>query len=130
MFYSRSTFLSFPADPPALVKGPSHHALATSGIPDHRDVLAIYFRWVRQRYFQFHEGMMQQDGPSSAASTRNSDDALDALNEIHGLDSGAPLANLSFDAQRLSTDLLEMGAGFGGNDALMPGYPSELELIG
>jgi hypothetical protein len=84
---------------------------------------------------------MQPEAPSSAVSTCSSEDALNALDALDALDAleahdeghtAAPLPSLQFDVdvQRLDTDLLETGSWSQGDDALVPGYPSEIELIG
>lgn len=124
-------FLNRSADPPLLahrypVKRPSRRTLASIGIPDQRDVLAIYLRWARQRYYRVHDAM-HQEAPSSAVCTRSPDDALD----VHlGGDPANPLPSLQFDAQSLNTDLLGMGSGLDGLDASVLGYPSEIDFIG
>ncbi|EMD60211.1 hypothetical protein COCSADRAFT_175307 [Bipolaris sorokiniana ND90Pr] len=108
------------------VKRPSRRTLAFIGIPDQRDVFAIYIRWARQRYYRVHH-VMHHEAPSSAVCTRSPDDALD----VHlGGDPANSLPSLQFDVQRLNTDLLGMGSGLDGVDASVLGYPSEIDFIG
>ncbi|KAF1831754.1 hypothetical protein BDW02DRAFT_571730, partial [Decorospora gaudefroyi] len=89
------------------IKVPSRRSLASIGIPNHRDALAVYFRWVRQRYYRAQSVMGPDLGPSS---TYNGDHERE----------------MQFDAERLSVDLMGVGMGFEGVG--LSGYPGEVVL--
>ncbi|CAO2655516.1 Nn.00g043190.m01.CDS01 [Neocucurbitaria sp. VM-36] len=99
------------------VKLPSRSSLAAIGIPDHRDALAIYFRWVRQRYYRAHALM----GPELADSVCPASES----NELHA--SLSPALGMPFDMNRLAVDVSCVGARFEG-EALK--YAREIDVVG
>jgi hypothetical protein len=107
----------------ARAKLPSRRSLAHIGIPNHRDALAVYFRWVRQRYYRAHTVMAFEVAPS-AASTCTSYPALDAHDER---DFATSAVDIQFDAERLRVDLLGVG-GMSEGVAVGLAYPCEIVL--
>jgi hypothetical protein len=107
----------------ARVKLPSRRSLAHIGIPNHRDALAVYFRWVRQRYYRAH-AVMEYEAAPSAVSTDISYSVLDVYDERDFVTSAM---DIQFDAERLRVDLLSVGAMFEGA-AVGTAYPCEIVL--
>lgn len=98
------------------VKLPSRSSLAAIGIPDHRDALAIYLQWVRQRYYRAHV----LSGPELADSvcSVSSDELHEPLE---------PASSVQFDMDRVVVDVYGIGARFEG-EALI--YAREIDLVG
>ncbi len=83
---------------------PPRRSLAHIGVPDHRDALAIYLRWVRQRYY------------------------LAKAKKNHNLPQGlSTCSKVQFDMARISNDVFGAVGGFEAD--LMP-YASEIDLVG
>ncbi|RMZ74466.1 hypothetical protein GMOD_00003511 [Pyrenophora seminiperda CCB06] len=99
----------------------SRRSLTSIGIRDHRDALAMYFRWVRQRYY-IAQGNMEPELPLPAESVAATCDVLDGH---RGHDVAAPVG-VQFDTERLSVELMGVGASFDDE----PSYPGELDLLG
>lgn len=83
---------------------PPRRSLAHIGVPDHRDALAIYLRWVRQRYY-FTKVEKKQNLPQELS----------------------PCSKVQFDMARISNDVFGAVGGF--EAELMP-YASEIDLVG
>ena len=92
---------------------PPRRSLAFIGIPNHCDALAVYFRWVRQRYYRAN-GLMRYE---AASSTRSTDEF-----EVY---EGATV--MQFDGERLRVDLLGVGARCE-NEMVGVAYPGEIVL--
>ncbi|KAF2793279.1 hypothetical protein K505DRAFT_362121 [Melanomma pulvis-pyrius CBS 109.77] len=54
---------------PFHAKRPRRASLRRIGIPDGRDLLAVYFWWVRQRYYRASAEMAPRDDEDSVRST-------------------------------------------------------------
>jgi hypothetical protein len=91
----------------ARVKLPSRRSLVHIGIPNHRDALAVYFRWVRQRYYRAH-AVTAYKGAPTASST---DIPYPVLDEQ---DFATSAMDIEFDAESMRVDLLGVGAMFEG----------------
>ena len=122
-------FLETPTDPPPpvpryTVKRPSRRSLASIGIPDHRDVLAVYMRWVRQRYYRAQDVMRQEAAPVVASTPDSCDGEADEEQDVT-----APQSSLQFDAERLGVDLLGTGSRFE-TEGSVYGYPAEIDVVG
>ena len=110
---------------PYAVKLPSRRSLASIGIPNHRDALAVYFRWVRQRYYRA-EGVMRADLASSVESVASSSDASSGDDES---DFAQPRTRFQRDTKMLSIDLLSIGAKFE-DEGIALAYPGEIDVRG
>jgi hypothetical protein len=124
MPFNRASDLLLTGPLPARIKLPSRRSLAHIGIPNHRDALAIYFRWVRQRYYRAHVVMGYEAAPS-AESIGTSYPVLDAYDEQ---DFATSAMDIHFDTERLRVDLLGMGAMFDGAVVGLA-YPCEIVLV-
>lgn len=96
---------------------PSRSSLACIGIPDHRDLLAIYFRWVRQRYYRAHAEM----GPKLASSARSTSASSEQREVL------SPVVEMHFDMARLVEDVFGVGARFEGEATR---YAREIDVLG
>lgn len=114
----------FPAYPYA-VKLPFRRSLACIGIPNHRDALAVYFHWVRQRYYRAQDVM----GDELASSVRSVASSCDASSRMDDYDLAEPRLRVQSDTERFRVDLLSIGAGFEG-DAVALAYPGEIDVRG
>jgi hypothetical protein len=98
---------------PVKHRSPPRRSLASIGIPNHRDALAVYFRWVRQRYYRA-TGLMRYEAASSMRST-------DGFEVYEGATA------MQFDGERLRVDLLGVGARCE-NEIVGAAYPGEIVL--
>jgi len=113
----------FPAYPYA-VKLPFRRSLASIGIPSHRDALAVYFHWVRQRYYRAQDVM----GDELASSVRSVVGSCDASG-VDDYDLAEPRSRVQSDTERFEIDTLNIGAGFEG-DAVALAYPTDIDVRG
>jgi len=113
----------FPAYPYA-VKLPFRRSLASIGIPSHRDALAVYFHWVRQRYYRAQDVM----GDELASSVRSAAGSCDA-SRMDDYDLAEPRSRVQSDTERFRVDLLSVGAGFEGETGVLA-YPGEIDVRG
>ncbi|KAH7384700.1 hypothetical protein BKA66DRAFT_441261 [Pyrenochaeta sp. MPI-SDFR-AT-0127] len=102
------------------VKLPSRRSLGSIGIPDHHDALAIYFHWVRQRYYRAHAEMKPAHS-SSSSSTHSAREANDVAEPF------SPLFEMQFDMARFTADTLNVGAWVEG-EAIM--YAQDIDMVG
>ena len=114
----------FPAYPYA-VKLPFRRSLASIGIPSHRDALAVYFHWVRQRYYRAQDVM----GDELASSVRSVAGSCETSSRMDDYDHAEPRSRFQSDTERFRIDLLSIGAGFEGEDGVLA-YPGEIDVRG
>lgn len=114
----------FPAYPYA-VKLPFRRSIASIGIPSHRDALAVYFHWVRQRYYRAQDVM----GGELASSVRSVATSSDASSRTDDYDLAEPRSRIQSDTVRFRVDLLSIGACFEG-EAVALAYPGEIDVRG
>jgi hypothetical protein len=111
---------------PYAVKLPSRNPLASIGIPNHRDALAVYFRWVRQRYYGAHN-LMADELASSVESVASLSDASSRVDDER--DFTRTRLRVQRDTERFRVDLLSIGANFEG-EAVALAYPREIDVRG
>ncbi|KAL1801674.1 hypothetical protein ACET3X_002016 [Alternaria dauci] len=107
------------------VKLTSRRSLVSIGIPNHRDVLAVYFHWVRQRYYRAHNVMRDELAPS-VKSVASSCDVSDGDDEC---DFATPCVRFQRDTETPGIDLLNIGAEFEDEAIAFP-YPGEIDVRG
>jgi len=107
------------------VKLPFRRSLASIGIPSHRDALAVYFHWVRQRYYRAQDVM----GDELASSVRSVVGSCDASSRMDDYDLTEPRSRVQSDTERFRVDLLSIGAGFEG-EAVALSYPTGIDVRG
>jgi len=113
----------FPAYPYA-VKLPFRRSLASIGIPSHRDALAVYFHWVRQRYYRAQDVV----GDELASSVRSVVGSCD-VSRMDDYDLAETRSRVQSDTERFRVDLLSIGAGLEG-EAVALAYPGEIDVRG
>jgi hypothetical protein len=105
-------------------KRPFRRSLTYTGIPNHRDALAVYFRWVRRSSYRAHPTMWH-DAASSAVSVI----VYPELDAYDGQDFSTAAIDISFDAERLRVDLLGVGERFG-DEGMGLAYPCQIDING
>ncbi|EDU41135.1 predicted protein [Pyrenophora tritici-repentis Pt-1C-BFP] len=100
----------------------SRRSLTSIGIRNHRDALAVYFRWIRQRYYIAQTNTEHELVLPAAESVAATCDVAD------GHDSHDPAATvgIQFDTERINVELLGISVS---PDDDVP-YPNELDLLG
>ncbi|CBX91511.1 predicted protein [Plenodomus lingam JN3] len=96
-----------PVSSPLPAQAPPRRSLGRHGIPPHRDALAVYIHWARQRYYiaRGHSG----------------------THVPHGVAAGTAAVTHVYDEGRSMNDLRGVGAQFG-EGVVGLGYPIEIEV--
>ncbi|OAL53694.1 hypothetical protein IQ07DRAFT_584336 [Pyrenochaeta sp. DS3sAY3a] len=136
--------------PPFHLKLPIRNSLATIGIPDEYDTLAISFHWRRQAYYRTHDH--EHAGPILASSSRASspppasgaaDEGSQPITPSASVQCDSMFEQASLAAEQVASalgqiptppagdmhvDLLGMGARFDG-EAAADEYAAEIEIL-
>ncbi|KAF2468570.1 uncharacterized protein BDR25DRAFT_55914 [Lindgomyces ingoldianus] len=88
---------------PLSVKRPKRASLRFAGIPDARDVLAVYFWWRKQKFFAMKIDQRSQFDESSVRSVFGGDEETAPL---------SPFLRAGFEERTAGFDLLGVGGQF------------------
>ncbi|KAF2853037.1 hypothetical protein T440DRAFT_466049 [Plenodomus tracheiphilus IPT5] len=88
------------------ILAPPGRSLDPYGIPDHRDALAVYIRWVRQRHYLLHSNLRPRFTLPVAANTES---------------------RYKYDKSWSTDDLLGIGGQFE-SEAENVGYPHQIDI--